>query len=295
APIADKGKGKANLKGQQSEVGSYHDTDIEDLPEALTLQLQGASRIDGGFMRHKAHGNVYNFADDDGPAVQEPEKPTGKVRVWLQKAFSAVDVTTNKDSCAYIVTVSTGLGSVLAEIAEKLTSLQENDCKVYVYDDDGDWVGKGPYSTAKDDSLPLTWDTSTGKYILNLIVEESLPSFAFSDTLSYRATPPPHTVYGSTTGSRSVSHSLASSAGAAGAGAATASTPGSAEAQKAIICQLLGIDQNLTNRVNEPPLHLAFAKYGALYAAKKKYKEMRSTWTGPRLTETDIVSLFFGK
>ncbi len=32
APIADKGKGKANLKGQQSEVGSYHDTDIEDLP-----------------------------------------------------------------------------------------------------------------------------------------------------------------------------------------------------------------------------------------------------------------------
>jgi hypothetical protein len=51
--------------------------------EVTHLDLQGASRMTGGVLRGRAHGNVFNFADADAqvePATQD--SIMGKVHVY---------------------------------------------------------------------------------------------------------------------------------------------------------------------------------------------------------------------
>ncbi|TFK58894.1 hypothetical protein BDN72DRAFT_865594 [Pluteus cervinus] len=292
--VLPKSKGKAPVRGQPSEVGSHYDTDIEDKPapkpvaaEDLAIELDGASRTEKGFSRGGAVGNVYNFGDDDEDEEVVPVPQKGKVRLWSQKAFQHVEVDSDKNSSAYIVDVSTNLGNVLAQTAEKLKSIKDNDCIIYVYDGE-DWVGKGSYSTASKDPDPITWTVVNSRYSLNLIAVETLPAYAFSDALAYRATPPPRTIVGTnSTASRSVSQSVSAAAGLTSAQVA--------QNDREARIQLLDIDSSLTGTVLNPDLHLGYAKYVACLDAKKKFKESRGKWTGPKTTETDIISLFYGK
>ncbi len=92
--------------------------------EALAIGRDGASRTEGGFNRGGALGNVYNFADEDQHQEGVPIPQKGKVRLWSQKAYQHVDVDGDKNYSAYIVDVSTNLGNVLAQTAEKLTSIK---------------------------------------------------------------------------------------------------------------------------------------------------------------------------
>jgi hypothetical protein len=78
--------------------------------------LQGASRTTGGVMRHRAAGNVFNFADGD--ALSDERTPvTGKLHLYT----SPVNPMTNQPTMSLNHAVVPALAPILSDLAERFS------------------------------------------------------------------------------------------------------------------------------------------------------------------------------
>lgn len=83
------------------------------------IDLQGASRITGGVMRHRAAGNVFNFADGD--ALSDERTPvTGKLHLYT----SPVNPTTNPPAMSLNHVVVPALAPILSNLAEHFSPVR---------------------------------------------------------------------------------------------------------------------------------------------------------------------------
>ena len=116
--------------------------------------LQGASRITGGVMRHRADGNVFNFADAD--VISNARTPvTGKIHLYT----SPVNPTTNQPNMSLNHAVVPALTPILSDLAERFSPVRsmfffsslefccliiiiEENKRIWVFED-GSWNIKG--------------------------------------------------------------------------------------------------------------------------------------------------------
>jgi hypothetical protein len=93
---------------------------MQSPPRSLSHDLQGASRITGGFARGRAYGNVFNFADEPNMFHDQPVRQNmGKVLLYMSMG--------NPDSMKPIMSlkheVSLTLGPVLTKLAKRYTQI----------------------------------------------------------------------------------------------------------------------------------------------------------------------------
>jgi hypothetical protein len=78
-----------------------------------TLELHGASRVTGGVLRGRAHGNVFNHADADGVMGFNMGPRMGKVQIFMTR----VDPTITKPDMVLKHKVTPKLNPILKSLA----------------------------------------------------------------------------------------------------------------------------------------------------------------------------------
>jgi hypothetical protein len=93
------------------------DVQMRSLPSSPSQGLQGASRIIGGTIRGRAHGNVFNFADGPDIFCNEVDVRWNVGKVLLYTSMG--DPETMKPAMSLKHEVSATLGPVLAKLAKR--------------------------------------------------------------------------------------------------------------------------------------------------------------------------------
>ena len=145
--------------------------------------LHGASCVTGRVFHGCAQGNVFNNADADEVIQHNMQSNMGKVQVYV----SHVDPTTIKPKWSLKHQVTPKLKPVLKALSRHyspirskifilshyftLFFLELNQC-IFVYDDE--WIIRGRYSTALEDSEDLTWAYENGQDFVQLLIVSTL-------------------------------------------------------------------------------------------------------------------------
>jgi hypothetical protein len=149
-----------------------------------SIDLQGSSRVTGGILRGRAHGNVFNNADADYMAGYGHglECRMGRVQVYTMHA----DPSIVKPDMELKHEVTPKLTKVLKVLARKyspvrsmvssfsigrslsLILLDENQ-RVFLYENSV-WNVKGRYETAMEDDDDALWTYHDGEDILQILV-----------------------------------------------------------------------------------------------------------------------------
>ncbi|TFK58312.1 hypothetical protein BDN72DRAFT_866040 [Pluteus cervinus] len=243
-------------------------------PPPTHVDLEGASRVEGGTSRGHAQGNVYNMADfalHSNPA----ETAWGKVRVFLQPTFQTLDPKTTTNSFVAKIRAYSTLGPLLVDLAKKNDSISSDNCNIYIFEDE-DWVIKGRYLANVESTEPIEWtQTETGLFLYVIGVSHPPASQLGSNTTSLHP-------------SDSRSNALGTSSALPGLPSGVLLTP-----EEKLRVQLLEVPAHLVSHIKAPPLQLAYAKFKAVTAASHKLNGLVAggQWTGPKTTLKEIISL----
>jgi hypothetical protein len=89
------------------------------------LQLQGASRVTGGFARGRALGNVFNLADAQDASLDDLGPMMGKVFLYFSNDDPGlVDLAGVKPSGTVKCAVSRTVGPVLKTVGRKFSPIR---------------------------------------------------------------------------------------------------------------------------------------------------------------------------
>ena len=89
------------------------------------LQLQGASRVTGGFARGRALGNVFNLADAQDASLDDLGPMMGKVFLYFSNDDPGlVDLAGVKPSGTVKCAVSPTVGPVLKTVGRKFSPIR---------------------------------------------------------------------------------------------------------------------------------------------------------------------------
>ena len=89
------------------------------------LQLQGASRVTGGFSRGRALGNVFNLADAQDASLDDLGPMMGKVFLYFSNDDPGlVDLAGVKPSGTVKCAVSRTVGPVLKTVGRKFSPIR---------------------------------------------------------------------------------------------------------------------------------------------------------------------------
>lgn len=144
---------------------------------------QGASRTEGGILRGRAKGNVFNFGDaDEDPVPQAPRaKVVGRVLVYEHGGAGAEPRFSMKQE------VTSSLESVLVQLGDmhspvrskssistviilQLTTLSENNPRIFVREE-GYWEAYGRFENAIKTITPLNWEENdNGRLVLSILM-----------------------------------------------------------------------------------------------------------------------------
>lgn len=156
--------------------------------------LQGASRMTGGILRGRAHGNVFNHADGEDETYTAPRKG----RVFVHQSPRDPKNKNSKAETSIMSEVTPQLKPALKALARRLSivssksyfliyveqkifyTLLELNQRIYVYEDDT-WAAKGRYETALEDNDDAMWtfDESLNLDVLYVLVVSESYFFSF--------------------------------------------------------------------------------------------------------------------
>ncbi|TDL13151.1 hypothetical protein BD410DRAFT_903352 [Rickenella mellea] len=177
---------KSNVKRSRSNSADSSASHASKVSRGSS-DLQGASRITGGFSRGRAHGNAMNIADmrDNTDTVHVAPEITGRVLIYDIRDINADLYTAIKTK------VTSGFRPILEIIGDKLTNVPVNNCQIFVFEEDL-WCIKGDYETALRDSDPVPWINEGGKYKLHIYIKDvQLPAVFRNDALGPPLSRPP--------------------------------------------------------------------------------------------------------
>ena len=156
---------------------------MQSPPSSPTQNLQGASRVTGGFARGCARGNVFNFADAINLS-SDPSTIYQKGKILLYTSNGDVSIMKSKVSLKHDVMPT--LRPILLSLKKRYTwiygtfqlyylvisfswNLIDSKASVCVYEDDM-WDLKGEFDVALENDEEVIWEFKNDGYILRVLV-----------------------------------------------------------------------------------------------------------------------------
>ncbi|TDL17111.1 hypothetical protein BD410DRAFT_843913 [Rickenella mellea] len=290
---------KSNVKRSRSNSADSNVSHASKISRGSS-DLQGASRVEGGFSRGRALGNVMNLADmrDNSESFDVKPDIMGKVLIYDVRDINVAPYTMVK------TTVTSTFRPILERIGEKLANVPVNNCQIFVFEEDM-WCIKGNYETALYDSDPVPWINEDGKYKLPVYIKDvQQPPIIRNNALGppLSRTPSRSTSVASAAYSGSRSASVASfrsdSRSASGHPVPTFSAEEYEFAEGSLqlkLAQILNIHPALTVSKKKADIRMLYAKYLAIDKAKAAKTRMIDDTTWPikeNVTNRDIIQIF---
>lgn len=243
------------------------------------LELQGASRTTGGFIRGKAIGNNYNFGDkiDSDMDFENANKPVhGKVLLYTNRTKGADPEMSMK------LQVTTQLGSVLESVAKKYSPIKNHNSRIFVFEDNT-WSIKGKFDDALISDERVDW-TASSDGALTLSIMSELGGYSG------------YAVAGSSGAVSYASGSHASGSRASGS-RASGSAPERAQGQlQKQIISTFDISESLLDLSRKGDVQYAYLKWQAYLDTTQQINQAKKAGTWTTTTKTaDVVQVFFYK
>lgn len=157
-------------------------------PRLSHQELGGASRIHGGILRGRAHGNHPNFADMDSNMEDDLLPYPGKVYIYFPTSNNPSNwLIEQMQPTVFKHWKTDSLRPVLSSMATKLSPIRsmspsisfifsliiftESNKRIYTWEDS--WVLRGRYEVAISEDEQITWELINDEWILRIIAVSS--------------------------------------------------------------------------------------------------------------------------
>ncbi|KAF8175754.1 hypothetical protein BJ912DRAFT_930940 [Pholiota molesta] len=151
-------------KEEEAEMGEEEEDTVMGSP--TNIPLEGSSCTTGGIARGQALGNTLNHADFGEFNLSQldialPTSPPHMGKVWLfvtESQPSKFDLANAKPDMTTKATISKSIEPILSKIGKLYSPIKNKNHRVFVLDDDKEWMGAGCFSEAINSDLELLWE-----------------------------------------------------------------------------------------------------------------------------------------
>ena len=241
-------------------------------------------------------GNNFNWGDGDDINWGDEAAPArGKVLLFVNREPDMPPYLT------FTTNITSELPVVLEELSGRLSPIEKNNCRIYVYEDDA-WEVKGRFSQALKDDSPVSWvmtETDNNLMVLNLLVVgifffdivhiynlNNLQDDLVDEHMNLKPGSGSGPAASSSAGSKSERPAASSSAGSQ-----------SEKPMQQMLIDIFKTPRHLILHERVSSLRHTYSKYLAIRKMIKDVQimEKEGTWTYPKPTVQDIAEVFMSR